>query len=153
MKPWVVLSLMAVGGVVLGLLGGVWAGVLWTVGCWGSYWATDYVVEVLFSFFRERRFRRDRLLADYVPARVGNVWLAVGLSGLYVWGAWGYGVVTGSVGPLLLGWVVPSFVGMGVVGWWRARVEVGVFRREVELARDVSVDRRFWEIVNGREGV
>lgn len=108
------------------------------------------VMDLMCSLFTERFYRRDRVLADYVPARGGNVWLTVGVVAVLVWGAFGFAVSVSSPDPsLFVSIVVGGVLCVGVgLSWFRARRDARAFRVEVDAARDESLDRRFWEIVN-----
>lgn len=141
------LVVMGVVGVGVGVFAGVWLGVLCFAQGAAAFWAAEHVSDVVFSFFRERMFRRDRLLVEYVPVRVGSVWLAVGFLSLWVWASYGFGVLLGAPWGLVCGWVVPACVGLTVVAWVRARRATKAFRADVVAARDVSLDERFWAIV------
>lgn len=114
-----------------------------------SLWSFIHFGETLVhSVVVERMFRRDRLLVDYVPAREGNWWLVLGLFALLCWSAWGYSALAGDAPlgtALYVGPAVLLVLGLSVA---RAFIDRKAMRIQVEAARDVSLDRRFWEIVN-----
>jgi hypothetical protein len=114
-----------------------------------SLWSFIHFGEVLFhSVILERMYKRDRLLADYVPAREGNWWLVLGLAGLLCWSAWGYSALAGDAPLGAALYVVPSVILVFGLSYGRAFIDRKAFRVQVELARDASLDRRFWDIVN-----
>lgn len=145
--------IIAVGTVTVGIASGVGPAVMYfmlQVSLWGFIHFGETLVH---SVILERMYRRDRLLVDYLPAREGNWWLVLGLFALLCWSAWGYSALAGNA---LLGmalYVGPAVVLVLVLSVVRAWVDRREFRVQVEAARDVSLDRRFWEIVNNdKEG-
>lgn len=145
----VMMGVMALGAILICFVSGVAAGFFYAVMSAGSFVSINLMMDLLHSVFTERIYRRDRLLSEYVPAREGNVWLTLGVTALFVWGAYGYAnEVSHAPGIVMWVWVVPALLVGTVVPYVRARVDAKAFRRDVEAARDVSLDRKFWEIVN-----
>jgi hypothetical protein len=117
-----------------------------------SAWGTIHFGETLvYSVLLERMFRRDRLLAEYVPAGEGNWWLVAGCVALLCWSAMGYSMVMDKGVWGVVGWVAPVFVVVFVLSYGRARSRRKVFRAEVEAARDASFDKRFFDIVDNEK--
>lgn len=140
---------MLVGAVLICFTSGIVAGFFYAVMSVGSFVSINLMMDLVYSVATERIYRRDRVLADYMPAREGNVWLTLGCVALFVWGAYGYAdAVSHAPGVLMWVWVLPALLVGSVVPYARARVDAKAFRVQVEAARDVSLDRRFWDIVN-----
>lgn len=145
----VMIAVMALGAIVICFTSGVVAGFFYAVMSAGSFMSINLMIDLFHSVFTERIYRRDRVLVEYVPAREGNWWLTVGVVALFVWGAYGYAAaVSSSPGVVMWVWVVPALVVGVVVPWVQARVNAKAFRAQVVAARDESLDRRFWDIVN-----
>lgn len=143
---------IAVGTVTVGIASGVGPAFMYAM-LQMSLWGFIHFGETLVhSVVLERMFKRDRLLVDYVPAREGNWWLVLGLFAWLCWSAWGYSALAGNA---LLGtalYVGPAVLLVLVLSSVRAWIERKAFRIQVEAARDESLDRRFWGIVdNDRE--
>jgi len=139
---------IAAGTLAIGITAGIVPATMYAI-LQVSLWSFIHFGETLFhSVILERMYKRDRLLADYVPAREGNWWLMLGLGALLCWSAWGYSALAGDA---LLGtalYVVPSVLLVFGLSYARALIDRKAFRVQVEAARDESLDRRFWGIVN-----
>lgn len=139
---------IALSALVVGVASGIVPAVMYAM-LQVSLWSFVHFGEVLFhSVILERMCKRDRLLADCVPAREGNWWLVLGLAALLCWSAWGYSALAGNAllgAALYVGPAVVLVFGLSFAGAW---IERKAFRVKVEAARDASMDRKFWEIVN-----